>query len=78
MSESKCLVEEEAKISLLNMIQRTFLLFISNINIQFGAIDTGMRKNVLCSVFIVIMFTGLTIIPISLGVTPAYAQESSL
>jgi hypothetical protein len=78
MSESKCLVEEEAKISSLNLIQRTFLLFISNINIQFGAIDTGMRKNVLCSVFIVIMFTGLTIIPISLGVTPAYAQESSL
>jgi hypothetical protein len=77
MSESKFLVEE-AKNSLLNMIQRTFLLFVSNINIQFDAIDTGMRKTVICSVFIAIMFTGLTIIPISLGVIPSYAQGPSL
>jgi len=61
----------------LNTIERIFLHFISNINIQFGAISTGMRKSFLCSAFIAIMLTGLMIIvPISLGVTPVYAQQS--
>ncbi len=77
--ESRCLVEEEeAKVSSLNAIERTFLHFISNINIQFGAISTGMRKSFLCSAFIAILFTGLTIIPISLGVAPVYAQQSPI
>jgi hypothetical protein len=75
MPESKCLVEEdEAKISSLNMIQRAFLLFISNINIQFGAISTGMKMSFLFSVFIAILFSALIMVPISLGVTPVYAQ----
>jgi hypothetical protein len=75
MPESKCLVEEdEAKISSLDMIQRAFLLFISNINIQFGAISTGMKMSFLCSVFIAILFSALIMVPISLGVTPVYAQ----
>jgi hypothetical protein len=62
----------------LNAIERTFLHFISKINIQFGAISTGMRKSFLCSAFIAILFTGLTIVPISLGVTPVYAQGPSI
>jgi hypothetical protein len=75
MPESRCLVEEdEAKISSLDMIQRTFLLFISNINIQFGGISTGMKMSFLCSVFIAILFSALIMVPISLGVTPVYAQ----
>jgi hypothetical protein len=52
--------------------------FISNINIQFSAIPTGMRKSFLCSAFIAILFTGLTIVPISLGVTPVYVQGSPI
>jgi hypothetical protein len=75
MSESKCLVEEdEAKISSLDMIQSAFLLFISNINIQFGGISTGMKMSFLCSVFIAILFSVLITVPISLGVTTVYAQ----
>jgi hypothetical protein len=75
MPESKCLVEEEAaKVSSLDTIQRTFLLFISNIHIQFGAILTGMRKSFLYFVFIAILFSVLIMVPISLGVTPVYAQ----
>ena len=75
MPESRCLVEEEAaKISSFDMIQRTFLLFISNIHIQFGTVPIGMRKSFLRSVFIAILFSALVIVPISLGVTPVYAQ----
>jgi hypothetical protein len=75
MPESRCLVEEdEYKISSLDMIQRAFLLFVSNINIQFGTTSTGMKVSFLCSVFIAIIFSALVMIPISLGVTPVYAQ----
>jgi hypothetical protein len=39
--EFRCLVEEvEVKISSPDITQRTILLFISNINIEFGAIST--------------------------------------
>jgi hypothetical protein len=75
MPEFKCLVEEdEAKISSLDMTQRAFLLFISNINIQFGAISTKMKMSYLSSVFIAFLFSALVMIPISLGVTPVHAQ----
>ena len=75
MPESKCLVEEdEAKISSLDIIQRTFLLFISNINIQIGTIPIGMRKSFLYSTYIAILFSALIMVPISLGVSPVYAQ----
>ena len=75
MPESKCLVEEdEAKISSLDITQRTFLLFISNINIQIGTIPIGMRKSFLYSTYIAILFSALIMVPISLGVTPVYAQ----
>lgn len=56
------------------MIQRAFLLFISNVHIQFGPISTGMKKRFLCSVFIAILFSALIMVPISLSVTPVYAQ----
>jgi hypothetical protein len=79
MPESRCLVvEEEAKIRSLDTIQGAFLLFISNINIQFGATSTGMKKRFLFSVFIAILFSALIIVPISLGVTPIYAQGPSI
>src|ERR687896_863843 len=79
MPESRCLVvEEEAKIRSLDTIQGAFLLFISNINIQFGATPTGMKKRFLFSVFIAILFSALIIVPISLGVTPIYAQGPSI
>jgi hypothetical protein len=58
----------------LDIIQRAFLLFISKINIQFGAISTGMKMSFLFSVFIAILFSALIMVPISLGVTPVYAQ----
>ena len=76
MPESRCLVvvEEEAKISSLDTIQRTFLHFISNVHMQFGAIPTGMKMSFLCSVFIAILFSALIMVPISPGVTPVYAQ----
>ena len=81
MPESRCLVvveEEEAKIRSLDTIQGAFLLFISNINIQFGATPTGMKKRCLFSVFIAILFSALIIVPVSLGVTPVYAQGPSI
>ena len=56
------------------MIQRTFLRFISNINIQFGTTPTGMRKSFLYSVFIALLFSALVMVPVSLGVIPVYAQ----
>jgi hypothetical protein len=78
MPESRCLVEEdEDKISSLDMIPSAFPLFISNINIQFGATSTGIKVSFLCSVFIAILFSALIMVPISLGVTPVYAQEPS-
>jgi len=80
MPEYKCLVvvEEAAKVNSLDMMQRAFLLFISNVNIQFGAIPTGMKKRFFCSIFIAILFSALIIVPVSLGVTPVYAQGPSI
>src|SRR5918995_4589255 len=80
MPESRCLVvvEEAAKVNSLDMMQRAFLLFISNVNIQFGATPTGMKKRFLFSVFIAILFSALIIVPVSLGVTPVYAQGPSI
>lgn len=74
MPEFKCLVEEEAKVSSLNELERTLLHLFQTLILQFGTISTGMRKSFSCSVFIAIMFTGLTIVPISLDVTPVDAQ----
>jgi hypothetical protein len=48
--------------------------FISNINIQFGAISTRMKKSFLYSVFIAILFSTLIMAPVFLGVTPVNAQ----
>ncbi len=39
---------------------------------------TGMSRSFLCSVFIVILFSVLIIVPVSVGVTPAYAQGPSV
>jgi hypothetical protein len=70
---------EESKISSSDTIERNFVHFISNIHIRFGSISAVMRKSFMCSFFIAIMFAGLTtIIPISLGLTPVYAQQSPI
>ena len=37
-----------------------------------------MSRSFLCSVFIVILFSALIIVPVSLGVTPAYAQGPTI
>jgi hypothetical protein len=79
MPESRCLVvEEEAKISSLNSIQRTFFILFQTLILQFGATPTGMGRSFLCSVFIAILFSALIILPVSLGVAPAYAQGPSI
>jgi hypothetical protein len=75
MPEFRCLVEEvEVKISSPDNLQRTILLFISNINIQFGAISTGRKMSFLSSVFIAILLSALVMIPLSLDVSSVYAQ----
>jgi hypothetical protein len=62
----------------LDTIQRIFLRFISNVHIQSGAIPILMSRSFLCSVFIAILFSSLIIVPVSLGVTPAYAQGPTI
>src|SRR5687768_2752638 len=75
MPEFRCLVEEvEVKINSQDNLQRTILLFISNINIQFGAISTGRKMSFLSSVFIAILLSALFMIPLSLDVSSIYAQ----
>jgi hypothetical protein len=77
MPESRCSVvleEEEVKISSLNTIQKTFRILFQTFILQFGTISTGMRKSFSYSVFSAILFSALVTVPISLGVTPAYAQ----
>jgi hypothetical protein len=66
--------EEEDKISSLNSIQRTFCILFQTLILQFGAIPTGMSRSFLCSVFITILFSVVIMVPVSLDVTPAYAQ----
>jgi hypothetical protein len=56
----------------LNTIERTFQYFISNINIQFGAMLDGMPKNLLYYFSTAIILAGL--MPISLAITSVYAQ----
>lgn len=57
-------------------ILTTILHFISNIHIQFGAttIPTGMKISFSHFVFIAFLFSTLTAVPVSLGITPVYAQ----
>ncbi len=69
---------EVLKISSSNTMQRTFCLLFQTLILQFGTIPTGMSRSFLCSVFIAILLTGLTILPIYLGITPVHAQQSPL
>ena len=81
MPGSKFLEQEEyemLKISSSNTMQRTFCLLFQTLILQFGTIPTGMSRSFLCSVFIAILLTGLTILPIYLGITPVHAQQSPL
>src|SRR5918992_303539 len=75
MPESKCLVilEEAAKISSLDMIQRTFCFYFKH-SYTIWHYSTWMKKRFLFSVFIAILFSALIMVPISLGVAPVYAQ----
>jgi hypothetical protein len=68
----------EAKISSLNIIQRTFCILFQTLILQFGSIPNGMSRSFSCSVFIVILFSALIIVPVFLGVTPAYAQGPTI
>ncbi len=84
MSGSKFLDQEEEvedevlKISSSNTMQRTFCLLFQTLILQFGTIPTVMSRSFLCSVFIAMLLTGLTILPIYLGITPVHAQQSPL
>jgi hypothetical protein len=81
MLESRCLVVvegEEAKISSLNSLQRTFCILFQTFILQFDGIPTGMSRSFLCSVFISTLFSALIIAPVSLGVAPAYAQGPTI
>jgi|SRR5919106_917416 hypothetical protein len=81
MPGSKFLEQEEdevVKISSFNTTQRTFCFLFQTLILQFGAIPTRMSRSFLCSVFIAILLTGLTILPIYLGIAPVYAQQSPI
>jgi hypothetical protein len=69
---------DEAKISSLNTIQRTFCVLFQTLILQFGSIPNGMSRSFSRSVFIVILFSVLIIVPVSVGVTAAYAQGPSV
>ncbi|HYZ59871.1 MAG TPA: intradiol ring-cleavage dioxygenase [Nitrososphaeraceae archaeon] len=57
-------------------ITRTFLHFIFNVNIQFGIILNWMSKSFFSrSTIVVIVFTGLMIMPSSFGVIHVYSQQ---
>lgn len=68
--------DEVLKISSSNTMQRTFCLLFQTLILQFGTIPTVMSRSFLCSVFIAMLLTGLTILPIYLGITPVHAQQS--
>jgi hypothetical protein len=70
--------DELFKISSSNTMQRTFCHLFQTLILQFVAIPTGMSRSFLCSVFIAVLLTGLTILPIYLGITPVHAQQSPL
>jgi hypothetical protein len=84
MPGSKFLEQEEEvedellKISSSNTMQKTFCVLFQTLILQFGTIPTGMSRSFLCSVFIAILLTGLTILPIYLGIAPVHAQQSPL
>lgn len=61
----------------MSTILTTILHFISNIHIQFGTITipTGMKISFSHFVFIAFLFSTLIAVPVSLGITPVYAQE---
>jgi hypothetical protein len=69
---------EEAKISSLNLLQRTFCILFRTLILQFGAIPTWMSKTLLYSVFIATLFSVLIVLPVSLDVAPAYAQGPTI
>lgn len=60
----------------MSTILTTILHFISNIHIQFGTttIPTGMKISFSHFVFIAFLFSTLIAVPVSLGITPVYAQ----
>lgn len=60
----------------MSTILTTILHFISNIHIQFGTITipTGMKISFSHFVFIAFLFSTLIAVPVSLGITPVYAQ----
>ena len=60
----------------MSAILTTILHFISNIHIQFGTITipTGMKISFSHFVFIAFLFSTLIAVPVSLGITPVYAQ----
>jgi hypothetical protein len=68
----------EAKISSLNTIQRTFRILFQTLILEFDAIPTRMSRSLLCSIFIAVSFSALIIMPVSLGIIPAYSQEPSI
>lgn len=72
------MVVGEAKISSLNTIQRTFCVLFQTLILQFGSIPNGMSRSFSRSVFILILFSVLIIVPVSVGVTAAYAQGPSV
>jgi hypothetical protein len=54
-------------------MERTVLLFISNINIQFSPMSISMRKYFLYYVSTAIIFAG--VLPFALSITSAYGQQ---